>query len=399
MTPTRAALVLPAAVLVLSGCGAVATATAHNTTDSYARTDAAPHTVAPVTSPATAAPAPATPAAHASQPDIVVTVPISSSSGTEWLEILNAAGTVLAKTEIDPTVTWMTAAGAGGAYWAQDGQEHELTPSGAVRTLGAVPADANAVLIAPDGASYAYATSDTAKDGIATNRIVVVAPGAAPRVIADRTSDPNHPTSDAPPDGWNYYLISWTAPGIAFARVPSGGCGCGSFDMQMQSADSAVINPATDVVTTLTADSLCPLSAVSPSLETVCFAGTTATDAIRIGSRGALVHNFTLSGSNVAGDAVFASGSAELAYITIPESQDTCGATITPTLRILNLSTGAAVARNSGDFAPMAWPAGGPILGEMTSGANTWVATVDPATFATTELTTAAAEAQFVGIM
>ncbi len=399
MTPTRAALVLPAAVLVLSGCGAVATATAHTTTNSYARTDAAPHTAAPVASPATATPAPATPAPHASQSNIVVTVPISGSSGTEWLEILSPGGTVLAKTEIDPSVAWMTAAGAGGAYWSQGGLVHELTPSGAIRTLGTVPADADALLVAPDGVSYAYATADGTPSGTYTNRIVVVAPGAAPRVIADRISDPNHPTNDAPPDGWNYYLISWTAPGIAFARVPSGGCGCGSFDMQMQSADSAIINPTTEVVTTLTADASCPLSAVSPSLETVCFAGTTATDAIRIGSRGALVHNFTLSGSNVAGDAVFASGGAELAYITIPESQDTCGATITPTLRILNLSTGAAVARNSGDFSPMAWPAGGPIFGEMASGANTWVATVDPVTFATTQLTPAAAEAHFVGIM
>jgi len=397
MTPTRAALVLPAAVLVLTGCGAVATAIPHSTTDSYARTDSAPHTVAPMATPAPATPAPATPAPHASPANVVITAPISG--GDEWLEILSTSGTVLAKTEINPTLSWMTAAGAGGAYWAEGGLERELTPSGAVRTLGTVPADANAVLIAPDGASYAYATSDTTQAGVATNRIVVVAPGAAPRVIADRISDPNHPTSDAPPDGWNYYLIGWTAPGIAFARVPTGGCGCGSFDMQMQSADSAIINPASEAVTTLTADAACPLSAVSTSLETVCFAGTTATDAIRIGSHGTVIHNFSLSGGNVAGDAVFAQSGADLAYITIPVSQDTCGATITPTLRILNLATGAAVARNSGDFAPMAWPAGGPIFGTMTSGANTWVATVDPVTFATTRLTPAAAEAQFVGIM
>ncbi len=397
MTPIRAALVLPAAVLVLSGCGAVATVFAHTTTNSYARTDAAPHTVTPAASPVPATTAPAAPpAAHAAQTSIVVTVPISG--GNEWLEMLSASGAVLAKTEINPTVTWMTAAGAGGAYWTQGGLERELTPNGAVRTLGAVPADANAVLIAPDGASYAYATSDPTKAGTSTNRIVVVAPGAAPRVIADRVSDPNHPTSDAP-QSWNYYLISWTAPGIAFARVPSGGCGCGSFDMQMQSAESAIIDPTSEAVTTLTADVSCPLSAVSASLETVCFAGTTATDAIRIGSRGAVVHTFSLSGGNVAGDAVFAPGGAELAYVTIPVSEDTCGATVTPTLRILNLSTGAAVARNSGDFSPMAWTAGGAIYGDMTSGANTWVAAVDPETFATTQLTPAAAEAQFVGIM
>ncbi len=398
MTPTRAALVLPAAVLVLSGCGAVATATAHTTTDSIARTDAAPHTVAPATSPPTSSPAPTAPAAApAPQPNIVVTVPISGSD--EWLEILSASGAVLAKTEINPTVTWMTAAGAGGAYWSQGGLERELTPNGTVKTLGPVPADAGAVLIAPDGASYAYATSDTTQAGVSTNRIVVVGPGSAPKVIADRISDPNHPTSDAPPDGWDYYLISWTAPGIAFARVPTGGCGCGSFDMQMQSANSAIINPASEAVTVLTNDGTCPLSTVTSSLESVCFAGTDATDAIRIASRGTVTHNFKLSGGNVAGNAVFASTGSELAYETIPVSQDTCGATLTPTLRILNLSTGNAVARNAGDFSPMAWPAGGAIVGEMTSGSETWVATVDPATFASTRLTPLTAGAQFVGIM
>ena len=101
-----------------------------------------------------------------------------------------------------------------------------------------------ASLIGPDGTSYAYATSDQLSNGTVLNRIVVVRPGAAAAVIADRVSDPNHPTADAP-QSWDYYLINWTAAGIAFARVPTGGCGCGSFDMQMQSAYSAIINPST----------------------------------------------------------------------------------------------------------------------------------------------------------
>jgi len=397
MTPTRAALVLPAAVLVLTGCGAAATTTAHSSLHSLARTDSAPHTVAPSASPVPTAPPQTPPAPPASQTYAVVTVPISGT--TEWLEIVGAHGTVVAKTEIDPTLAWLTAAGVGGAYWTQGGAEHQLALSGAVRTLGAVPADANAVLIAPDGQSYAYATSDPGADETSVNKIVVVAPGAAPRVIADRISDPNHPIADAPADGWDYYLISWTAPGIAFARVPQGGCGCGSFDMQMQSADSAVIDPASEAVTTLTSDATCPLSAVSSSMETVCFAGTSATDAIRIASHGTVTHDFTLSGSTVAGDAVFAPGGAQLAYVTIPVAEDTCGATVTPTLRILNLGTGAASARDTGDFSPMAWPAGGPIFGDLTSGSKTSVATVDPVTFATTALTPATDGLQLVGIM
>jgi len=66
---------------------------------------------------------------------------------------------------------------------------------------------------------------------------VVVHPGGSTTTIADRFDNPNVSTANAP-DSWDYYLISWTSSGIAFARVLTGGCGCGSFDMQMQSAYS-----------------------------------------------------------------------------------------------------------------------------------------------------------------
>ncbi len=261
MTRNLAALAIPAALVVLSGCG-VAAVTTKTTTVSDVNTnatigDASPHTQAIPTAAPTLHPVPA----PVPSPDVVR---VLTAGATQWLEILSHNGTVVAKTTINPLLGWMVNAGPGGAYWSQGGAEHELTPSGAVRTLGPVPSDANGVVIAPDGTSYAYATSDQGKTGI-LNRIVVVHPGGSSTTIADRFDNPNVQTANAP-QSWEYYLINWTSSGIAFARVPTGGCGCGSFDMQMQSAYSASINPVTQVVTPLTASWTCPLSAVGPGM-------------------------------------------------------------------------------------------------------------------------------------
>jgi hypothetical protein len=406
MTPTRAGLTLPALALILSGCGAVSAVTLRTTSERVALPDAA-HVPPPVITP-TPAPTPTpTPAPHAPPPPVTprfpgaLAVTLPASGGQEWLEILAASGAVLGRTEISPPDPWLTRAGADGAYWTQGGAEHELTLSGAVRSLGPVPSDANGVLMGPDGASYAYATSDTAADGVSVNKIVVVHPGRAPQVIADRVSDPSHPTSDAP-QSWDYYLISWTAPGITFARVPTGGCGCGSFDMQMQSAFSAVINPATETVTTLTADAACPLSNVGSGLQAVCFASNTTggTDAIRIVTSG-VTHTYPMSGANVAGNAVFSPTAGTVAYETIPISQDTCGATLTPTLHVLTVANGAAVSANVGDFTPAAWAPNGSIYGQLESNdwSHNWVVAVNPATFAVTRLTADVPGVALVGIM
>jgi hypothetical protein len=404
MTPIRAGLTLPALALILSGCGAVSAVTLRTTTEGVALPDAAPHAPRPAVTP-TPAPTPTpTPAPHAPAPPglpraLAVTLP--ASGGQEWLEILTASGAVVARTEISPPDPWLTRAGADGAYWTQGGAEHELTRSGAVRSLGPVPSDANGVVIGPDGTSYAYATSDMAADGVAVNKIVVVHPGQAPQVVADRVSDPNHPTSDAP-ESWDYYLINWTAPGITFARVPTGGCGCGSFDMQMQSAFSAVINPATETVTTITANPACPLSNVGSGREAVCFASNTTggTDAIRIVT-GGVTQTYPMSGANVAGNAVFSPTAGTVAYETIPLSQDTCGATLTPTLHVLTIANGAAISANVGDFTPAAWAPGGSIYGQLerNDGSDNWVVAVNPATFAVTRLTPDAQGVALVGIM
>ena len=401
MIPTRAALGTAAAVLVLSGCGVAAAVTARTTTVSDvipAKDAAASLSLRSLPRPAVLPVVKATPPAYISPANVVT---ILTSGSSKWLEILSHTGAVVAKTAADPTNFWMVAAGPDGAYWTQNGAEYQLSVSGAVRKLGAVPADAGGVVIAPDGTSYAYATSDTAQSGNVTNRIVVERQGAPAVTIADRVDDPNHPSADAPQSqSWDYYLISWTSTGIAFARVPTGGCGCGSFDMQMQSAYSASINPVTEVVTPLTADQSCPLSAVGPGMETACFAGDLTTTGLRVASGGVTRDNFSMSGANVAGDAVFSPAGTSLAYITIPAAQDSCGATWTATLRVLNLATGHAVSRTFGELTPAVWGADGILYGSVANATGyATLVTVNPATLAATELTPSAANEQFVGIM
>jgi hypothetical protein len=394
MIPTRAALGIPAAVLVLSGCG-VATAHAPKTT-----------TVS-ISLPASA---PATAPEHLIRPlKMIVPTPtylvatVGSAGTSEWLEILTPWGAVVARTKINPTQTWMTAAGAGGAYWTANGAEYELSVAGAVRKLGLVPGDASGVLIGPDGSSYAYATSDPVStdpnNQDYVNKITVVHPGAPANVIGDRVSTPNDPWSGGS-FGWSYYLVSWTDAGIAFARVPMGGCGCRSFDMQMQSGYSAILDPVSLGETTVTASTSCPLSDIGPALESVCFDGPYETDAIRISSGGTVIHNYALSGKNFAGDALFSDDASRLAYLTIPVTEDQCGATITATLRIMNIATGSVVSRAMGDFVPSAW-ADGVIFGSVTSasGASSWLVSVNPNTMSVTRLSPDGSNVGIIGIM
>ena len=408
MTRNRVALAIPAALVMLSGCG-VAAATTRTTTVSSVNAnttaaDASPHfrTIPPPAAAPTAAPASTpkpVPPAPASSGDVVS---VLTAGPTQWLEILSHTGAVVAKTTINPILGWMVSAGPGGAYWSQSGAEYELTTSGAVRKLGPIPGDATGVVIGPDGTSYAYSTFDQSNTGM-TNRIVVVHPGGAGVTIADRFDNPNRPTADAPAS-WQYYLISWTSSGITFARVPTGGCGCGSFDMQMQSAYSASINPVSDVVTPLTASDSCPLSAVGPGMETACFAGTagtTGTTGLRVSSGGVVRHTFAMSGANVGGDAVFSPTGTELAYITIPSAEDSCGATWNATLRVLNLASGAAVTRTLGEFSPAVWGADGLLYGSIASqsGSVASLVAVNTATLAVTQISPATTGQQFVGIM
>jgi hypothetical protein len=64
---------------------------------------------------------------------------------------------------------------------------------------------------------------------------------------------------------------SWTASGVLVVQEPTGGCGCGAFDMEMMSGHSSLVDPVTGVATRVTADDSCPLSGVGPGGVSACF--------------------------------------------------------------------------------------------------------------------------------
>jgi hypothetical protein len=404
MIPTRAALGTAAAVLVLSGCGVAAAVTARTTTVADvtpAKTveiSATPlrslprPAVVPATNGTPPASTPPKPTAPVSSAFMVVTA--GGTGGEMWLEILSHTGAMVARTEISPTLQWLVSAGPGGAYWSQGGSEYLLSTSGKVRRLGAVPEYANGVLISPDGTEYAYSSSDPVANGVAINKIVVVRSNGSAVTIADRVSDPNHPTADAPSQGWEYYLVNWTPTGIAFARVPTGGCGCALFDMQMQSGYAATINPVTEVVTPINATESCPLSAVGPGGQTACFPTSTTTGgstSLRVSIGSTQRYSFAMSGANLAGDAVFSPTGTSLAYVTVPVSEDSCGGAYTATLRVLNLASGKAVSRALGEFSPVLWSDNGLIYGtvdhmDAAGDYSSTLVAVNPTTLALTQL-------------
>ena len=194
------------------------------------------------------------PPAHTANGDVVA---ILTAGATQWLEILSHTGAVVAKTDDQP-------------HPRMDGQRR---PRRRVLEPERRRARADHVRRGPHARAGARRCERRrhrtgrhlvrvrdlrpVERPASLNRIVVVHPGGSAATIADRVRQSQPPTADAP-EGWEYYLISWTSPGIAFARVPTGGCGCGSFDMQMQSAYSATINPVTEVVTPLTGQLVVP---------------------------------------------------------------------------------------------------------------------------------------------
>jgi hypothetical protein len=395
MIPTRAALAIPAALLVLSGCGAAATHAPRTTTVSLNLPASAPAI------PATALLRPL-PIITPAPTYIVASVAAASGGGNEWVEILTPSGKIVARTEVDPSYGPM--AGPGGAYWTANNALYELTPSGAVRTLGMVPDGVYGVVIAPDGVSYAYTTSapldNEPSNQDTVNKIMVMHPGSIAKAILDTVATPNDVYGEDS-GGWSYSLVNWTNAGIAFVRVPEGMCGCGGFELQMQSGYSAIVDPVSGGQTTVTASTSCPLSDLGPALESVCFAGTNATTAIRIATAGVVTHTYALSGKNSAGDALFSDTGSQLAYMTLPTGDSECdGDPITATLRVMNLATGSTVNRYMGDFVPSAWT-GGLIYGTVTNDTTyaSYVVSVNPATLAVTRLTPSGDSASVIGVV
>jgi hypothetical protein len=138
MIPTRAALAIPAAVLVLSGCGAAAAHAPRTTTVSAMHLPAAARAI-----PATALlrPLKVIPARRRTSSRTSPTATVANESARDPYPDRQDRRQDGDRSR--PRASVVTA-GAGGAYWTANGAEYELTPAGTIHKLGLVPNGARA---------------------------------------------------------------------------------------------------------------------------------------------------------------------------------------------------------------------------------------------------------------
>jgi hypothetical protein len=377
-------------------------------------------------SPATASPAPSlppVPAAPAPSTPAPASCPVSAATGTSGvtspllvvdtpdpaggydLSLLNADGSVAATAVMPSSSEWSDVAGKGGVYWIESGELCLLAPSGAVTSVGPVPSGVGHVVISPDGSAYAYATQTSAADPSQSVNIIWVQDiGGPASVVAQRVADPSTPSADAPAGGWMYGLIDWTSQGILLRREATGGCGCGPFDMEMLAGYSALFDPSSGATTDLTADDSCPLSGLGPAAVAACFhaaSGGGGDDGLEILDGGNLASDLSLSGQNLAADAVFSPDGGTLAYATVPYAAADCGTDwrAQTTAHILDLQSDTVVVAAASGVQPVVWTAAGTLYGtETTSQGALSAVSIDSASGAVTVLWTGASGSRLIGV-
>lgn len=403
MTAARALLTLSLAAL-LAGCGNPVATAVVPVPAAHVASVTTPRPATPAPAPAaTAAPTPvptppppvpaAVPAPPGGPPEIVVS---QTDGPATVVSVLGPTGRTLATASAAVGSPWEIRGGPGGAYWEAGGRLHRLSAGGVLTDLGAMPAGAS-FAVSPDGAAVAYATSaDSPSAHDMVNRLYVLRGGVS-RLIASRPASTDGPVADAPAF-WVYRLAGWTPAGILIAREPSNVCGCGAFGMEYMDAHTALVDPATGIAAALPTSQTCPLSGMGPG-EVACFHITTgaeggAIDALHIARAGAPLDVLALSGTSVAGDAVFSTDGRRLAYATAPAKLD-CGAWESQTtLRVLDLATGTAHPVGGLGLEPRAWLADGRILATQAVGTTgIRVVLVDPARGTVTTLRSLASTA------
>jgi hypothetical protein len=324
------------------------------------------------------------------------------------IRLLGLEGSVVASASVPSSGTgaidgWVKV-GPDGAYWLSGGVLHRLGRDGAVTDVATIPAG-SFFAVGPE-AQIAY--SDMIDQGAGgstwTNQLSVIVDGTT-RVLADRpgtgsASAAAAAASGIPQGSWAYDPVSWTDAGIVIARIPQGGCGCGSFGMDSVQGYTAVVDPSTGVAGSVMADPSCPLSGIAADGLTACFhtpevrtsknEGLGA-DALNLLSDGAVAQTFSLSTQNSGGDAVFTPDATQLAYATAPAGLD-CGAWQGKTqMRVLDAVTGSAGPVGPLGLQPVAWLPDGRIVASTTTVSSngddlTGTTIVDPATGRVTPL-------------
>ncbi len=405
--------VLPAlaTTLLLAACGSPAAPAAHasQTAGPSSAATARPAETASATPSAapSAAPSPTpTPAPPAPPALIAVTQPGTGNVMT--IRLLRLDGSAVASTSVPSNGTdgidgWVKV-GPDGAYWLSGGVLHRLGRDGAVTDVATIPRG-SLFAVGPNGQiAYSDMIGQTppARPGPTSSRSSSTAPPrCSPTGRArGRERSPASAASGIPQYNWYYDPVTWTGAGIVIARLPQGGCGCGSFGMDSVQGYTAIVDPTTGVAGSVMDDTSCPLSGIAADGLTACFhtpevrtsknEGLGA-DAVNLLSDAKVTQTFSLSTQNSGGDAVFTPDATELAYATAPASLD-CGTWQGKTqMRVLNLVTGSAGPVGPLGLQPVAWLPDGRILATDTTVSSngddlTGTMIVDPATGTVTPL-------------
>ncbi|HEX6492890.1 MAG TPA: hypothetical protein VF112_05230, partial [Candidatus Dormibacteraeota bacterium] len=379
----RRPLAAVALTLLLAGCGSPAAPAARATQTPTGSAPAATSPSASASAAPTPTPKPAPPAL------IAVTSQASTKTGaTTTIRLVGLDGTTVASTSVpSASISGWPKAGPDGAYWLDSaGTLLRLGRDGAVTSVATIPA--GSFFAVGPGGRIAYETSSVQSPAGGTpaspdNRLYVLASGAA-NLVAERsskgTADGGANAPGIPPYDWYYDPMTWTDEGLLIARLPQGGCGCGSFGMESVQTYTGVVDTASGVAGSVTGDQSCPVSGIAADGTEACFhtpevrtnkdEGLGA-DAIRILQNGRMTQTFSLSTQTAGGDAVFSPDAGELAYATSPAGLD-CGAWEgQTTLRVLNLVTGSARPLGPLGLQPIAWVPDGRILASRSTGDGT----------------------------
>jgi len=362
----RAATAAVVCAAVMAGCGQTAPA-------AMPQAKASPVPTSSPTATGAAAPLPTADSTPTPIPPLLVA---ETSNGTATtISLVDLDGHTVASTKLDRhSFAGSATGGPGGAYWTDGHELHVLDRNGTVSDAGPLPSEW--FRVGPDGsAAYSVVTPIAGSStGAVRDQLFRLQDGAT-HLLAERISDPGHPTSDAPQAAWSYEAMAWNRAGLVIARVPLGGCGCGPFGMQTVHGYTGVVDVDTGVATPMTDDRSCPLSGVADDGTGVCFHTPTiptskdegrGVDEVRIIRGGSVVQHFDMSKQNAAGDAVFSPDATQLAYATVAAGSE-CGSWQEQTaLHVLDLQQGTAKVVGAAGLEPLAWLPDGRLLAKQS---------------------------------
>jgi hypothetical protein len=314
-----------AAALILAvatGCGALRPAVQHSTSSLSAVATATPSTIsAPIFPRCSALPSPAFTPTSLPSPGLLPAAPfVAVLSNTNYpvsdgdvLEIAGPnGGAVKEPAGGPPSVGY----GRGGVYlFDATGTLSRLQPDGQIRRLEQIPGleacQISGWAESPDGTQWIYSVVSWDSSEVATSRLFVGSPGAAPKQVAILT----RPDFVAGRYRGGYRVLRWDRAGVLLGTDPTGVGGAGPFIEEGYGLASVVrLNPDTGTISAPLTSS-CQFADVAPDGTLACVhRGSTGADIEVIHPDGTAVTITT--GADFAGEVAFVGGSSALTYST-----------------------------------------------------------------------------------